>query len=369
MNKTNSKKRLFLQHPKKTIIVVNAVVIAFVVITAELFLRFYLDYNPGYYMAFNTNDREIDYPYGTIKINSHGLPDDEFNLTSSQTRVGYFGDSVIYGVGAGYGYRISEHLANQYPELQHMNFAQVGTAVTNKETILRLKHALDYKLDTLIYFFNQNDILPTQDTNNETNTTPLVKVRYWLSLTLDWFRGRSYLYTFIRSATKNYLMSKGYGFHGHIAYERYPEQYENIIADTAARINNFKNILDEHDINFILVILPLEMQISAEAEQVYAEHKITWDTSYILGRTQQTLIQHLDPRVNYFDAYYAFVDPYNIESSRKNNKAGEYFVYNKGDKLDWNHPNRKGHEAIANFLIENDVFRLTTKNQLTTRFN
>ena len=28
------------------------------------------------------------------------------------------------------------------------------------------------------------------------------------------------------------------------------------------------------------------------------------------------------------------------------------FVYDKGDKLDWNHPNRAGHRLIADYVQE-----------------
>ncbi len=36
--------------------------------------------------------------------------------------------------------------------------------------------------------------------------------------------------------------------------------------------------------------------------------------------------------------------------------AGDYFVHDKGDKLDWNHPTRRGDEIIANFLIAHAIF-------------
>jgi hypothetical protein len=36
------------------------------------------------------------------------------------------------------------------------------------------------------------------------------------------------------------------------------------------------------------------------------------------------------------------------------NGLGQYFVYNKGDKLDWNHPNRAGHRQIADWLADQD---------------
>ena len=59
--------------------------------------------------------------------------------------------------------------------------------------------------------------------------------------------------------------------------------------------------------------------------------------------------------VSVFDAYEAFVST-ELNTDRGTYDVGECFVYNKGDKLDWNHPNRKGHGLIAEFLQRQQVF-------------
>jgi phospholipase/lecithinase/hemolysin len=33
--------------------------------------------------------------------------------------------------------------------------------------------------------------------------------------------------------------------------------------------------------------------------------------------------------------------------------VGEYFVFNRGDALDWVHPNRAGHRLVAEYLLKN----------------
>ena len=48
---------------------------------------------------------------------------------SKGRNIGYYGDSVTYGVGAGHGYRISDLLEREYPEMSHMNLGGVGGAV------------------------------------------------------------------------------------------------------------------------------------------------------------------------------------------------------------------------------------------------
>jgi hypothetical protein len=37
-------------------------------------------------------------------------------------------------------------------------------------------------------------------------------------------------------------------------------------------------------------------------------------------------------------------------AERAGNGIGELFVFDLGDKLDWNHPNRAGHARLAAFL-------------------
>jgi GH18 family chitinase len=38
-------------------------------------------------------------------------------------------------------------------------------------------------------------------------------------------------------------------------------------------------------------------------------------------------------------------------------KVGEAWVFDKGDKIDWNHPNRVGHAHIARWLAANPAFK------------
>jgi hypothetical protein len=131
--------------------------------------------------------------------------------------------------------------------------------------------------------------------------------------------------------------------------------HEQILDQTAERINRFREVLADRDIELIVVILPYEMQISREAEQRYAELGVQWEDGFIGGETQRSIIAALDPELRSYDAYEAFVDRDAVDETRNRNGLGEHFVYDKGDKLDWNHPNRSGHRAIAKWLIRLDV--------------
>ena len=119
----------FKRHPGWTLLLVNGAILLFFALIAEIGLRIGAQYNPGYYTSVDVTDTDLNYAYGTIKINSDGYPDEEFELISP-LRVGYFGDSVTYGVGAGYGYRVSEYLEEAYPEYEHLNLGGIGLSVS-----------------------------------------------------------------------------------------------------------------------------------------------------------------------------------------------------------------------------------------------
>ena len=84
----------FARHPILALLAVNLAVLVLFALVAEVALRIWIPFNPGYYMAVEGPNRELHFPFGIIKTNSHGHPDDEFEL-GEQPRVGYFGDSVL----------------------------------------------------------------------------------------------------------------------------------------------------------------------------------------------------------------------------------------------------------------------------------
>jgi hypothetical protein len=349
----DARKRWFQRHPGLALLAVNAGLFLFLAIVAEIFLRLFIPYNPGFYTAVKVKGTELVHPYGIIKINSEGFPDEEFDL-SKPHRVGYFGDSVTYGVGAGYGYRISEVLEEAYPEFEHMNVGGVGLSISGKEVRWATDLAVRLGMEKVIYLFNLNDILPTKVASGEKKTR-MVSLRERIILPLDWLRGRSYLYTALRNWAKTAIEARGIGFHGYRAFELFPTESRQVVEETAERVNEFARSLDEHGIELVVVILPYEMQISEEAARVYASKGVQWEPDFIERTTQIELIAALDPSIPVYDAYFAFVDPDDPEASRARHGVGEFFVYDKGDKLDWNHPNRAGHRAIARYLIEQDI--------------
>lgn len=343
----------FRKHLALSLLIINVGVLALVLLVVEIVLRLVVPYNPGYYVSVSGNSREISYPYGTIKINSHGYPDDEFDRTKEH-RVGYFGDSVTYGVGVGYGHRISELLESFYPAWDHLNFGGVGLSLSERDVDRFAELASEYSLDAAIYLFNLNDIIQTSAVTGEEKTLT-VSLKSIVSDYLDWMRGRSYLYTYLRTKLKILLERRGIGFHGYEAYELSPRKNEHVLRETADRIAHLSDVLDSRGVQLTVVCLPYEMQISGEAALEYSRLGIHWEEGFLEGSTQEMMLALLPREVRWLDARFAFVDPGQRERSLTENRLGEFFVYDRGDKLDWNHPNRAGHRAIARFLAEKQI--------------
>lgn len=344
----------FVRHPAIALLFVNVALFALVATAAEIFLRISIRYNPGYYIAVAGNSRELIYPYGTIYMNSAGFSDKEFDL-DNPNRIGHFGDSVTYGTGAGYGYRVSELLEEAYPEYEHMNFGGLDLSANSASISYFAMLVQKYELEKAIYLFNLNDIL-TDRAVAGTEKTRITHAVGWIREYFDWLRGKSYLYTYLRNLAKSSLAVAGTGWRGYPAYEFFPTKHEDVLRETAERINDLSRRMKDLNVDFTLVLLPYEMQISKEAAEKYASLGVHWEDGFLDGTTQEMLAKYIDEDVRVIDAYDSLVDPAAPDASRESNRLGEYFVYDKGDKLDWNHPNRAGHRKIANYLIRKEIF-------------
>ncbi len=317
-------------------------------------LQFYSIPDPDEQGVFRT-------AYGIVRSNSHGYPDAEFDLADSRPRVGYFGDSVTAGVGAGYGHRISEHLEESFPDYQHLTIAKMGDGAQDPEEGLRLVDK--FGIDTYVYLMNLNDIMPVvPKPSDSSQKEPAGALRSLsknsLFATIDELRLVSHLYNLIRMKTRNALIGLGFSHKGLDTFELRPSTNMAVLDGTIDRVNSLYGLLEEQGLRSCIVILPYEMQVSVEAEQFYSSRGITWEDGFIERGTQKLILERLDPEIEVIDAYYAFVDRDDVQASREGNALGEFFVTRGGGALDWNHPNRAGHRATADFLIEHNICQL-----------
>jgi len=348
----------YRRHRVLALLLVNLGLLLGLAAVAEAVLRVTITYNPGYYVSFNDRSGagEIEFEWGIQKFNSLGFADDEFDL-SKPVRIGYAGDSVTRGVGCGYGYRYTELLEQAYPAFCHANLGKSGAGIAaDKEVDLLLDLTQKLGFTTVVCALNLNDCLPDAYSGKDEGGTPLRDLKLFVRDHFDWLRSRSYLYNFMRTRVKNYLQAQNIDFHGFPSAELFPRQYEETIRQTAARVNRLHAALQARGVGFMVIIFPYEMQISEAAARTYAGKGIRWEPDFIDGSTQRMLMADFTPGTRCYDLRAAFVDPAVPGMSRDAYDVGECFVYDRGDRLDWNHPNRKGHRLIAEYLIREGVF-------------
>jgi hypothetical protein len=338
------------------VISINVLVLALLLLAGEAIVRLFINYNPAYYTALETEDGCRKYAYGTICFNSNRYPDEEFDTDSEKPRIGYIGDSVCAGLGAGQPYRITDLLKQHYSQYEHWNFCKYGSAVMTREALARnLKNVDRFGLNTVVYLLNLNDISPTAADTGAQPDVPNVKEvkRSFKKLGLDWLRGRSYLYTYARNIVKSYLTVQGYQHSGYQAVEFFPGANAEQIRAFSQRVREFANEMKDRGVEFIIVLLPYEMQVSVDAARAYAEIGIEWEDGFLAGSAQRVVAENLasSDNVRIIDTREAF------RGLVSRIGVGEYYVFNEGDKIDWNHPNRTGHRIIGEYLIENEVFR------------
>ena len=199
-NETAQRASFFTRHEKLALVLINVVFLALLLVVGEIATRISTGYDIGYYTEAKPGpDGKLHYPWGIVPVNAQGYLDEEFDLASTKPRVGWFGDSVAMGVGAGYPYRISDLVRNSKSEINTWNFARLGAGF---EGPVAKDAAQKFKLGTVVYLLNLNDILPEsapQSGGGYLVYNGLSFVKDYL----DYFRDRSYLYNYIRTAAKN----------------------------------------------------------------------------------------------------------------------------------------------------------------------
>ncbi len=331
----------FVRHPRITLALVNLVFLALLLIAGEIVARAWTGYEIGYYTEAKAGrDGLLRYPWGVVPVNSHGYLDEEFDLGNSKKRAGWFGDSVAMGVGAGYPHRISDLVRARRPAVDNWNFSRIGTGFDGERVE---EEAQRFKLDYVIYLLNLNDIVPPAPPSSGTNYA-VYHLHAFAKNYLDYFRDRSYLYNFARTSIKNMVQRWGFEASGYYAYELWPEKSDAVFKTFADDVNATARRLRDKGIRMCVVISPYEMQISADAARTYSTLGFNWEDGFLAGSAQRKLRQYFDKDLPVYDGLDAFPD--------KSGKVGQAFVYNAGDKIDWNHPNRTGHAALAKGFID-----------------
>lgn len=335
----------------------NLLILCGLLIAIEFTCRILVDFDANYYAAPKTIEENSEriHPYGKIPVNSIGFFDGEWDNPKKLPRIGYFGDSVTYGVGAGYPYRITEYLDIFSPDFEHVNLSG-GLGVDLSQVYGSLELYGENNIDKLIYLMNLNDIAPLvhYQTQTDSSDAPSIdsenSVKFIKKLMHPFdtvLRGNSVLYTYFRLQAKNFLTTEmGFEASGFKAIELAPKENTKLIkraARTTAELSNSITI----KIPFCILILPYEMQISNDAALKYAELGVKFDDEFIDFGTQKLFVNHF--------SQYSDNEIYWLGADLTEAKIGSYFVYNLGDKIDFNHPNRLGHELLAKQIADNKL--------------
>lgn len=331
----------FTRHEKLALVLINLVFLVLLMAAGEIAARLSTQYEIGYYTEARVGrDGYLHYPWGVVPVNAQGYLDEDFDLASSKPRVGWLGDSVAMGVGAGYPYRISDIVRERLTGLSTWNFSRLGASF---EGPVAEELAQKFKLDTIVYLLNLNDILP--DAAPQSGGSYLVFHGLgFVKQHLDYLRDRSYLYNYIRTAAKNAIQRLGFEASGYFAFELWPGKSDDVFRSFAERVNATARRLRAKGVQMCVVIAPYEMQVSDEAARVYSNLGFKWEDGFLEGSAQRKLRGYLDKDLPVYDGLDAFAD--------RRAPVGGLFVYNAGDKIDWNHPNRAGHDALARGFLQ-----------------
>ena len=346
-------RKFILRHERAILCLWVGLLLCLLLLTAEVLLRMTTPYRIDYYTGTFVSRRLIRYPFGDMPFNANGYPDRDWEAPDARVHVAFWGDSITSGVGAGFGHRYTDLIRAARPEHYYMNFGGPGEDGIADEPALEkiLELTRRFRLNKVVYAMDLNDILPDRGAPQARHSA-LYALKRSVAPYLDFLRTRSYLYNYLRMRLTATAAQLGYGYHGDESYELHPQRNAAVIGQTVARINRLALRLRQLDTALCVVIFPYEMQVSADAAARYRRDGIHWSGEFLQGEPQGMIRAALAPDIVTVDLTAAFAQ---AAGGPARIKVGQYFVFNQGDALDWIHPNRSGHELIAQYLLKSAV--------------
>ena len=338
------------RHQRSVLVCWVVLLLCVILIVAEVVLRYSVPYQMHYYTPIRISNRLDSYSFGDIPFNSNGYPDREWDATDTRERVGFWGDSITSGVGAGFGYRYSDIIRDSRQDRYYMNFGGPGEdGIADDAAIGKILTLVErFRLSKVVYAMDLNDILPDKD-SVVAQRPPLHGVKRLIKKYLDFLRTRSYVYYYLRLKLTSLAVRLGYGYHGDEMYELHPARNAAIVEQTVRRINRLSAALQTKGAGLCVLVFPYEMQVSTDAASRYRRDGIRWSSELLAGEPQKTILRGLSPEIGAVDLTAAFAQ---MANSSQRIRVGQYFVFNRGDALDWIHPNRDGHRLIAEYLLK-----------------
>lgn len=317
-------------------VVQGAWAVGLAAVALEVGLRLTAPWEPGFYDIRRDPGHTVFYPYGAYKIDPWGFADERPQPGDNRPRVAWIGDSVLYGVGCLQDRRVTERLEAADPTVNHLNLGSPGFSgepASEWETALNLGWRLGAR--RAVWLFNLNDVLPPKGRPPDgprLRRLPKPELGSW-----------SYLWS-AADASFTALQVRWLKI---VPIEQQPEKNAPYFEETALRVREAAAAFERAGMPLRLVIVPYEMQVSAEAEAYYRSAGVQWEDGFLEGSAQRALIARLDG-IDVVDATPAFVGP---DRRREDNALGELFVAKAGGRLDWNHLTAEGHRRLADWLV------------------
>ena len=300
-------RRFIERHQRGILVGWTVLVVCLLAGAAEVLLRYMLANRGDYYIGHTVSKRLIRYPFGDMPFNSDGYPDRDWDPADPRERVGFWGDSITSGVGAGFGYRYTDLIGAARHDRYYMDFGGPGEdGIRDDRSIAMILRLVErHRLKKIVYGMDLNDILPDREAPGA-RPSALNRIKPLVKHYLDVLRTRSYLYDYLRLQLTNAAMRMGYGYHGDEAFELNPVHNAEVVRQTVGRINRLALALRQRGVDLCVAIFPYEMQVSADAAARYQQDGIRWSASLLQGEPQRMILHGLSPGVVAVDLTPAF---------------------------------------------------------------
>jgi lysophospholipase L1-like esterase len=291
-----------------------------------------------------------------ITINSRGWRDTEhvFAKPEDLTRIMVVGDSVAFGYGVELHDMFSKVLEREVngqgaARYEVMTFGGAGGNTYAQKKIIADNVPL-YNPDWVVIAFNLNDILPDRTKKQSAfsggSGNSVVRAMNRARRNLDaTFRGRSHLYFLFRERSKVLLRRFGVASPAMIplpAFELEDDRSASAWHDTSAALVEIAGELQKQGIPLLLVILPVDIQMSSEVAAMYRQQFGFRFADSLIDGLPQRMIAEFARRHGI-----ACVDL--LPAFRRRSGENVFFRVH-GGIVDWNHPNRTGHRIIGEEL-------------------
>ena len=286
-----------------TILFLSLIVIFLIL---EFLSRIFINFDADYYSISKKNeDNFIIHPYGKIPVNKFGFFDGEFNFKDKEKIIAYFGDSVTYGVGAGYPYRFTEYLDVIDKKFEHINLSGgLGISLNNWNDKYE-NFLYENSIKRIVYVMNLNDIAPLSQnfSNNKTQNTKIKNISSIKNLIRpidNLLRGQSVFYTYVRFLVKKQLVKMGYEASGYESIELFPRKNKIHLINASKKIDQWLSITKKKGFKSCVVVIPYEMQISRDAKDYYKSINIKFESNFENFSTQKSIKKNLKENKNFF---------------------------------------------------------------------